>query len=168
MSGGYYDEMIPDDPRRVFLLVHPDKCPMPEATDATAILNKQRPPGSSILGGGSTARVELLREGAEVMQTIRKTDPEDGLSYSLEELRGKMAAPPLSCTEEEILRYWSDRCTPAPGGFLRPGLERRIDPEDQNAYSFEELRAKYQQTYAESEIREYWEEECSRPSDPWC
>ena len=51
MSG--YD--IPEDPRRVFLLVHPDKCPMPEATDATAIMNKQRPPGSSILGGGSAA-----------------------------------------------------------------------------------------------------------------
>mmetsp|Transcript_85820 Transcript_85820/g.156380 ORF Transcript_85820/g.156380 Transcript_85820/m.156380 type:complete len:244 (+) Transcript_85820:86-817(+) len=35
---------IPLEPRRIYLLVHPDKCHLPEASDATAILNAQRPP----------------------------------------------------------------------------------------------------------------------------
>jgi len=35
---------IPLDARKVYLLAHPDRCHLPEATDATAILNQQRPP----------------------------------------------------------------------------------------------------------------------------
>merc|ERR1711862_407975 len=48
----------------------------------------------------------------------------------------------------------------AAGAPARPRGERRRDPDDGNTYTLEELRAKFQGAYPESEIAAYFEKEC--------
>lgn len=86
---------IPLDPRRVYLLAHPDKCPLVEASDATAILNAQRPPemtevsvGSTSGGGGGRTRssfIVLAGGSAGASRSLMSCDS----SLSRDELRRK-------------------------------------------------------------------------------
>eukprot|EP00746_Dinoflagellata_sp_MGD_P090007 gnl/MRDRNA2_/MRDRNA2_35511_c0_seq1.p1 gnl/MRDRNA2_/MRDRNA2_35511_c0~~gnl/MRDRNA2_/MRDRNA2_35511_c0_seq1.p1 ORF type:complete len:161 (+),score=43.92 gnl/MRDRNA2_/MRDRNA2_35511_c0_seq1:60-542(+) len=45
-------------------------------------------------------------------------------------------------------------------------MEKRIDPEDNGAYTFKELSAHYKNTYTKKAIKEYWAKECIAIHDP--
>lgn len=116
---------IPLDPKRVYLLAHPDKCFLLEASDATAILNAQRPPemtevkphvkaapahvatqrepeaASDIASSGAADRAEQTEE--------RRTDPEDQQDLTLAELREKYRD---AYSTDEIEEYWRSVCKP--------------------------------------------------------
>ncbi|CAK0802563.1 unnamed protein product, partial [Prorocentrum cordatum] len=118
---------IPLDARKVYLLAHPDKCPLAEAADATAILNAQRPPemsesraGGSGAGGVGTkeavaARVAARRAGGGAAAggsgdaLATRVDPEDGQELSFQELVAKYKG---TYSQEELVEYWGIECTP--------------------------------------------------------
>jgi len=124
---------IPLDPRRVYLLAHPDKCPLVEASDATAILNAQRPPEMTEVRARTSAAVasntavatrppaaeasdspapdEVAISAARPPKEERRVDPEDGAACTLEALTSKYSG---TYTDEEIKDYWDYSCTRMP------------------------------------------------------
>lgn len=107
--------------------------------------------------------------------TDRRTDPDDGKMYTYAEF--------VACNSEygysrkEIDEYWKETMVPnaakTSSNSEPPGLrassaavgsdpnERRVDPEDDQVLTFKELEAKLKDNFSPSEIREYWEEDCS-------
>eukprot|EP00931_Biecheleriopsis_adriatica_P020431 TRINITY_DN13658_c0_g1_i1.p1 TRINITY_DN13658_c0_g1~~TRINITY_DN13658_c0_g1_i1.p1 ORF type:complete len:314 (-),score=88.99 TRINITY_DN13658_c0_g1_i1:73-1014(-) len=115
---------LPLDPRRIYLLAHPDKCPMPEAADATAILNAQRPPEMT------EARARPVAKAAAQAAVPKTPAPNP--------------APKV------------DRPKATQTANAEP--EKRIDPEDEQELTLEELREKYKSLYVPEDIEEYWTE----------
>eukprot|EP00929_Paragymnodinium_shiwhaense_P031390 TRINITY_DN17594_c0_g1_i2.p1 TRINITY_DN17594_c0_g1~~TRINITY_DN17594_c0_g1_i2.p1 ORF type:complete len:369 (-),score=127.83 TRINITY_DN17594_c0_g1_i2:117-1223(-) len=108
---------IPLDSRKVYLLAHPDKCPLPEATDATAILSSQRPPeltesSSKVASGESSREAVAARLAAKSTAAAeeRRVDPDDGQLCTFAELMQKYSD---TYTEEELTDYWKLDCKPA-------------------------------------------------------
>jgi len=110
---------------------------------------------------------------------VRKTDPEDGLNYTFDDI---VAFYSEMYTRIEIRSYWEQKCKPAPTSGSAAGKakakakatatkvsdvvvsktpERRVDPEDGVAYTFEELAAFYAGKYKKKAIEAYWDE-CSK------
>lgn len=123
---------IPLDTRKVYLLAHPDRNPLPEATDATAILNAQRPPEMT----EARPRPPAAAAPAASAPAAPAPAPEAAPAAA-----GAAAAAAESSpgTQEE---------------------ERRVDPEDNQRVTFEELKQKYEGTYAAEEIEAYWNDDC--------
>merc|ERR1712107_898011 len=90
---------------------------MPEASDATAILNAQRPP-----------------EMTEAKPRPAKAKPEAQTSE----------APAAKAADVSDLK----------------GPDKRIDPEDDQELTLEELRVKYKSLYVLEDIEDYWKSEC--------
>lgn len=127
---------IPLDPRRIYLLAHPDKCRLPEAADATAILNAQRPPEMS------EARLRpAARAAAPAVSTARTAEAAASEPVAQE---AHFEAAPVDA-----------HLTCAP--FAE---ERRQDPEDGELCTLTELQEKYQVQYTDDEIQVYWQHEC--------
>jgi len=133
---------IPLDPRRIYLLAHPDKAPTDASeemkakfADATAILNAQRPP-----------------EMTEVKVPVRL----------------KASPPPAPAHKEEVIEEIKEtvstnttESTSAVPEVKASAVDgKRIDPEDGKACSYEELCAKYNGIYRPEEIEAYWKDEC--------
>mmetsp|Transcript_94585 Transcript_94585/g.149571 ORF Transcript_94585/g.149571 Transcript_94585/m.149571 type:complete len:350 (-) Transcript_94585:33-1082(-) len=126
---------IPLDPRRIYLLAHPDKAPTDASeemkakfADATAILNAQRPP-----------------EMTEVKIPVRPKAPKEEV---IEEMK------------ERVSTNTTESTSAAPEVKVSAVDEKRIDPEDGKACSYEELCAKYHGIYRPEEIEAYWKDEC--------
>ncbi|CAJ1372420.1 unnamed protein product [Effrenium voratum] len=113
---------LPLDPRRIYLLAHPDKCPLPEAADATAILNAQRPP-------------EMLEARPRVATKAA--------AKAVPKASAEAAHPQDAGTDEHEDRE-----------------EVRVDPEDGQELTFQQLQEKYKQIYVAEDIQEYWSSEC--------
>ncbi|CAE8734276.1 unnamed protein product, partial [Polarella glacialis] len=135
---------IPMDPRKVYVLAHPDKCPMPEASDATAILNAQRPPEMTEARPRPAAKASAAHceppaaaTSAETAETPpprqvaqaaggaeeRRMDPEDQQELTLPELREKYR---VQYTPEDTEEYWAE-CQPVARREAEPepGAEKR-------------------------------------------
>lgn len=124
---------IPLDPRRVYLLAHPDKCPLAEASDATAILNAQRPP--------------------EMTEVRTKPVSSSVAAAAAEKVAASKAARAPAAAEVEP--------ETAPDEEVQEeGEERRTDPEDGKEVTLDELRVKYKSCYTPEDIEEYWKTEC--------
>eukprot|EP00933_Yihiella_yeosuensis_P059466 TRINITY_DN6079_c0_g1_i1.p1 TRINITY_DN6079_c0_g1~~TRINITY_DN6079_c0_g1_i1.p1 ORF type:complete len:403 (+),score=124.53 TRINITY_DN6079_c0_g1_i1:74-1210(+) len=124
---------IPLDPRRIYVLAHPDKCPMPEASDATAILNAQRPPEMT------EARPHRPRPAAEPGATA-------AASTSSSTATDSAPAAEVSTQEAE--------------STAQADAEKRVDPDDQQELTFDELKRKYKDQYSAEEIEVYWQADC--------
>ncbi|CAE7746598.1 unnamed protein product, partial [Symbiodinium sp. CCMP2456] len=111
---------LPLDPRKIYLLAHPDKCPLPEAADATAILNAQRPPEMT------EARPRPAAKAPAKSAPAPAPAPEPAPA----------AAPEV---EED-----------AP---VEEGEEKRIDPDDSQELTFEELQEKYKSLWMAEDIQ---------------
>eukprot|EP00930_Biecheleria_cincta_P050376 TRINITY_DN3552_c0_g1_i1.p1 TRINITY_DN3552_c0_g1~~TRINITY_DN3552_c0_g1_i1.p1 ORF type:complete len:433 (+),score=108.28 TRINITY_DN3552_c0_g1_i1:41-1300(+) len=108
---------IPLDPRRIFVLAHPDKCPMPEASDATAILNAQRPPEMTEARprpAAKAAAAGMPKPSPRPKEEERRVDPEDDQELTMEELRAKYKS---LYNPEDIEEYWKE-CQPVPKARL--------------------------------------------------
>lgn len=175
---------IPLDPRRVYLLAHPDKCPLEEASDATAILNAQRPPEML----EARARPSAAPSAASA-QPARELSPSSAAREARMEARRRKAAgdeeaaaPRSSPTPASTAA--ASTATPTPQPSVAPaaepaasvaeasatasaavveddGVERRIDPEDKAPCTLEELRKKYASLYTADDIQVYWRNDCT-------
>eukprot|EP00931_Biecheleriopsis_adriatica_P057876 TRINITY_DN34366_c0_g1_i1.p1 TRINITY_DN34366_c0_g1~~TRINITY_DN34366_c0_g1_i1.p1 ORF type:complete len:734 (-),score=206.33 TRINITY_DN34366_c0_g1_i1:159-2360(-) len=182
---------IPLDAKRVYLLAHPDKCPLPEAADATAILNAQRPPemtesraAAKSSAEGSKAAVAARVAAAQQGGGEQRIDPEDDQACSFAELLQKYSGV---YTEEELQGYWEFECKPAqakeaPAGKKSTEAEeqrpapaseaseedglQKVDPEDGKLCTFGELQKKYSGMYSAEELKEYWSIECKAAPQP--
>mmetsp|Transcript_9172 Transcript_9172/g.24002 ORF Transcript_9172/g.24002 Transcript_9172/m.24002 type:complete len:500 (+) Transcript_9172:112-1611(+) len=96
---------IPLDPKRIYLLAHPDKCHLPEASDATAILNAQRPPemtesragsgaGASAGNGSGPGSIEAVAARVAASREVQEAPPPSsgGPETEDEARRRRMAA----------------------------------------------------------------------------
>lgn len=127
---------IPLDPRKIYLLAHPDKCPLEAAAGATAILNAQRPPEM-------TEVQSKAPRAAPATSDMTRPAPEPA----------SKAVPPAPA-EPETARL-------APASAARAAAEeQRIDPENGRSCTFQELQQKYAGMYSGKEIEEYWASEC--------
>lgn len=94
-----------------------------------------------------------------------RMDPEDGRVYAFLEFMARAVAEGYS--QQEAVDYWDLECKPVEAKrstsamVARPG-ERRVDPEDSEACTFDELEAKMANEFSFAEIREYWDEDCVR------
>merc|ERR1711904_707025 len=61
----------------------------------------------------------------------------------------------------DIEKAWESKSSSSHGA----DVEKRIDPEDGKAYTLEEMKARWSETYDDAEIREYWDE-CNPASSP--
>lgn len=107
---------IPLDSKKIYLLAHPDRCPMPEATDATAILNAQRPPemSESHSSAGAAAGVgskEAVAARVAAARSLKKIDPEDEQMVTFQELLQKHGG---EFSEVELKAYWEEDCKALP------------------------------------------------------
>jgi len=134
---------IPLDPRRIYLLAHPDKCRLPEASDATAILNAQRPPEMTEVKArparpaGSVATDNMSAAPVPAEEDAVGEHPSEAFEVRPPNAR---AARNISASEDEL----------------------RIDPEDNKECTLQELRKKYEGMYSPEEIDEYWTHECRK------
>ncbi|CAK9096862.1 Hypothetical protein SCF082_LOCUS45453 [Durusdinium trenchii] len=114
---------LPLDPRRIYLLAHPDKCPLPEAADATAILNAQRPPEmtearpravpkatAKAPPAAAPPKAEAMPEAdvEEVGEEVR-LDPESGKEVTFQQLQEMYK---IHWMPEDIEAYWASDCEP--------------------------------------------------------
>ncbi|CAE7225733.1 unnamed protein product [Symbiodinium natans] len=118
---------LPLDPRKIYLLAHPDKCPLPEAADATAILNAQRPPEMTEARPRPAAKAPA------------KSAPS--------------APAPSPAPEPEVPEAEED-------DPVEEGEEKRIDPDDSQELTFQELQEKYKSLWMAEDIQEYWDSDC--------
>lgn len=119
----------------------------------------------------SAAKQQAARQPAPTQPkapdpTVRKTDPDDGQAYTFAELSAKYSG---RLTEAGLRDLWNYDCADAPAAKPlaakplaagRPGPERRVDPEDNQEYTYEEFRARASaEGFTDEEILEYWDEE---------
>eukprot|EP00747_Dinoflagellata_sp_TGD_P129804 gnl/TRDRNA2_/TRDRNA2_174742_c0_seq15.p1 gnl/TRDRNA2_/TRDRNA2_174742_c0~~gnl/TRDRNA2_/TRDRNA2_174742_c0_seq15.p1 ORF type:complete len:352 (-),score=97.91 gnl/TRDRNA2_/TRDRNA2_174742_c0_seq15:147-1202(-) len=109
---------------------------------------------------------------ASAKEEERRLNPEDQKAYTLKELLAKFAG---HYGEEEIVNFWRDEMTPvvqpkvpktisaqttegAASSCEDPDSqeERRRDPLDGRAYTFQELKAQYEGQYTINEVKDYW------------
>jgi len=156
---------IPMDPRRVYLLAHPDKCRLPEASDATAILNAQRPPEMTEVRVNRPVPKPAPAPSAEV-----PSDPEAEAKHQEYLARQQQRKDRLSKQEESAPPPEAEKL-PAPAAASRASAaagksagavdeEQRIDPEDGKLCTLQELYQKYASTYSRDQIEAYFAEEC--------
>lgn len=197
---------IPLDPKRIYLLAHPDKWPLELrqlASDATAVLNEQRPPEMSestsasicaSAGLGSkdavAARVAASRSMADehvVLPTAgEQEDDEDAArrrrlaaraarvsaarsgegaeksvsTHDKQEVAEEATRPSMSGSKASKAEL-SDQTANSDDGQLR-----KIDPDDKQACTWEELHKKYAGRYSPVEIQAYWDADCKpQPKD---
>lgn len=146
---------IPLDPKKVYLLAHPDRNPLPEATDATAILNAQRPPEMTevkakphVAAAGRPKEEAPAPPGAPdggAPEPVPQTSPPPGTPEPAAAAGGSSAEPPAGFTKAPVKAEEE---------------ERRVDPEDNKTCTLQELQQKYAGTYTEAEIKAYWRDEC--------
>lgn len=173
---------IPMDPKGIYRLAHPDKCPLPEATDATAILNAQRPPEmtevkarlATFAVGAAGCGKERDASAAEAaaadpeaaaraarFAARREARARSGASVAATSSAAATAAQP---SDGEAFAAMGVAAAAAAVSSESPRREeeeeRRQDPEDNETRSWLEVLRKYSQTYAAAEIRKYWETEC--------
>jgi len=84
-------------------------------------------------------------------------DPDDWNIYTREALLAKYEStyPP-----EVITEYWEERCKVVAGFKPRGVEEMRIDPRDEEAYTFAEMCEKYNHSERMA-VRDYWDMKCS-------
>lgn len=135
---------LPLDPKRIYLLAHPDKVPLPEAQDATAILNAQRPPEMTAARPG-VARVTTTSGASGSSSAGRPRSSATGARDPVD-----ADVPPTSSA------------APAATEAAAPAKEeeRRADPDDGEVCTFPRLREKYDGQYSLSELEDYWRDEC--------
>mmetsp|Transcript_69921 Transcript_69921/g.182014 ORF Transcript_69921/g.182014 Transcript_69921/m.182014 type:complete len:428 (-) Transcript_69921:11-1294(-) len=110
---------------------------------------------------------EALLLGAPAPAEEWRADPEDGCACTCSELLLRARAEGYS--DSEIAEHWDQECLPAtafpaasaPGAQSHGPHERRVDPEDLEACSFDELEAKLSLDLGALEIQRYWLEECA-------
>lgn len=122
---------LPLDPRRIYLLAHPDKCPLPEAADATAILNAQRPPEMTEArprtipkaAAKASAAPAPAPAAAPAQETVEaadtgdgevegeevRLDPESGKEVTFQQLQEMYK---VHWMPEDIEAYWASDCEP--------------------------------------------------------
>lgn len=147
---------IPLDPRRIYLLAHPDKAPTDASeemkarfADATAILNAQRPPEMTEVKAPLRPKASAPPAPAPMAPAEEPNEAQEHVKVEPPESREMMAtsAPANATSAPE-----------AKGGIL--GEEKKIDPEDGKTCTYEELCAKYRGIYKPEEIDAYWKDEC--------
>lgn len=127
---------IPLDPKRIYVLAHPDKCALPEASDATAILNAQRPPEMTEVRAKPPREATPPAAPGATETAPPQEPPAEG--EDAPDVTASAAAPPVP----------------------DDGKERRTDPEDGKLCTLEELHEKYADTYSTAEIEDYWKDFC--------
>eukprot|EP00927_Polykrikos_kofoidii_P015981 TRINITY_DN17164_c0_g1_i1.p1 TRINITY_DN17164_c0_g1~~TRINITY_DN17164_c0_g1_i1.p1 ORF type:complete len:413 (-),score=82.83 TRINITY_DN17164_c0_g1_i1:75-1313(-) len=149
---------IPLDPRRVYLLAHPDKCRMPEASDATAILNAQRPPEMTEArpraAGTTTARppqTSSVRTPKAEQSATAPAESEANETPEAPQTPVNVAAPADTTSGAEVSVQQD----------VGDGEERRVDPEDGVTRSLAELHEKYKGVYIPEDVDTYWRLECT-------
>mmetsp|Transcript_6280 Transcript_6280/g.15048 ORF Transcript_6280/g.15048 Transcript_6280/m.15048 type:complete len:454 (+) Transcript_6280:87-1448(+) len=224
---------IPMDPKRVYVLAHPDKCALPEASDATAILNAQRPPEMTEAATKPKARPSpstFVKSDVKAADAAEKEVLKDPKTEEANSSEAANTLPPALCAAlddvlekskltrhrdkacawciemgaigfEEVLDSVDDFATalglkplekkrlveslgapqPRSKAVSRAAVsepcgvdkataessdqaqdpERKVDPEDGKACTFEELRVKYKEQYSKEEIEAYWKQECT-------
>jgi len=163
---------IPLDPRRIYLLAHPDKCPLAEASDATAILNAQRPPemtevkapkaapkkeppAASASAPGPEATAHPVSEDVRQQKSEAQTGYEERCSRrAAQGVVAQEAQPELTTRNEERAAQ------EAQAEDKTRSEEKRVDPEDQLLCTLQELHQKYEGVYSPQEIEAYWKDEC--------
>lgn len=140
---------IPLDPRRVYLLAHPDKCPLEEASDATAILNAQRPPEMTEVKIAPKAPAPKGAAAAAAPPSVAAATPAEAPTPSATEAPLAAAAPPAASAASAAAATGSAQ-----------EEERKVDPEDGMVCSYEELLRKYEGLYTPEEMEVYWRDEC--------
>lgn len=101
-----------------------------------------------------------------------KVDPDDGAVYTFQAFKAKKIG---HVSDSEIEDYWRFDCTPAPAGARlsdgmlssiskTAGVERRLDPDDGQLYTFQEFAAKCGREFTPSELEEYWQLDMERLS----
>jgi glutathione S-transferase len=87
----------------------------------------------------------------------KRIDPEDGLAYTCDELSAKYTG---RYKKKDIAVYW-DTCKPTKGSKAKAkateSAEKRIDPEDGLAYTWEEISNHYAGKFKKKDIAVYWE-----------
>lgn len=131
---------LPLDPRGIYLLAHPDKCPLPEAADATAILNAQRPP--------------------EMTEARPRTVPKAAAKAPAAAAAAAAAPAPAKDPVEAM----------APAESGGEGEEVRLDPESGKEVTFQQLQEMYKVHWMPEDIEAYWASDCepvksSRPTE---
>merc|ERR1711871_1709279 len=98
----------------------------------------------------------------------QKLDPEDGLLYSFVELSQKYK---MDFSSAEISDYWKFDCKESASKVLpadkevtptthNTNSERRLDPDDGQAYTLQEFESKHAGAFTTEELREFWFSEC--------
>lgn len=127
---------IPLDPKRIYLLAHPDKCRLAEASDATAILNAQRPPEMVEASAKPTGRSSRLEEHP-VTPAVAVPSPRSAPGVVAHSL------PTAAATE------------------TGSAAEKRKDPDDGVLRTFAEIKELYKGTYSDEELEAYWRDDCT-------
>jgi len=99
--------------------------------------------------GGAPPKPPQSQPAGQRASPEKRTDPDDGKTYTLKQLQEKYKG---QYAPEEVEEYWRDHCKEA---------EARVDPEDGQAYTLEEMRAKYQGKYKRQEVAEYFRSSCA-------
>jgi len=140
---------IPLEPKRIYLLAHPDKCRLEEASDATAILNAQRPPEMTEMAAKAASRPAAAAASAPPAEPAPPLDPETAARearFAARRARAKAGPAGVGPADEPAAAAAEE--------------ERRLDPEDGQRCSFQELQAKYKDQYSPQEIQLYWDNDC--------
>lgn len=93
-------------------------------------------------------------DGFKAQSQEKRTDSQDGVAYTWEELKAFYAGPQGVYTLNATKDYW-DTLAPATPAKLQPP-EKRTDFSDGKAYTWEELRAFYSSKYTKKEMETYW------------
>merc|ERR1719456_1323521 len=95
-------------------------------------------------------------------RTDKRVDPADGVAYTYDEVAAFYEGKYNKTVIED---YWENMCKrrgKAGAEVLAPETEKRLDPEDGAAYTYDELAAFYQGKYERTTIEDYWENRCQR------
>lgn len=89
---------------------------------------------------------------------IRKMDPADGEQTSFHMLFQKYGD---KLSVDQIEMYWESDCIPVSLTTADSDSDaQKIDPEDGQVYSFDEMYSKYSRAYSEQSIKSYWDMQC--------
>jgi hypothetical protein len=110
--------------------------------------------------GASKAKAKA-KAGTSTTDAEQRVDPSDGKVYTLSEMRAFYTG---TYSKKDIAAFWEE-CKVKPQGkakakaAVKPDAnEKRIDPADGKAYTWEELRSFYSATYTKKAMESFWTE----------
>mmetsp|Transcript_23076 Transcript_23076/g.64999 ORF Transcript_23076/g.64999 Transcript_23076/m.64999 type:complete len:1253 (+) Transcript_23076:22-3780(+) len=110
-------------------------------------------------GKGKTAAKSKAKGGGKASGAERRIDPEDGIAYTFDEISAHYTG---TYSKSGIRTYWEAQCSVAKGGKAsKVNAEKRVDPEDGVAYTFDELAAFYKGKYKQNVLQAYWDSTCT-------